>query len=161
MDTQRHMTSVFLLCGDEILLLYRQGGRVVNNVWIAAAGGHMEPHELGDARACVLREMKEELGLGAEDVAGLALRYITMRRAKDGEIRVNYYYFARLAEKPALKSSEGRLEWFPLEETSKLESAFAVHHVLEHYIRCGQFDRLLYGGIADGARMVMTPMPEF
>ena len=29
----RNMTSVYLLKGERVLLLYRQGGRVVNNVW--------------------------------------------------------------------------------------------------------------------------------
>lgn len=38
----RNMTSVYLRKGDRILLLYRQGGRVVNDVWVGSAGGHFE-----------------------------------------------------------------------------------------------------------------------
>ena len=87
------MTSVYLLRGEKVLLLYRQGGRVVNNVWTGSAGGHFESYELNDAKACVQRELYEELGLGAEDIEDLALRYITLRRIK-GEIRQNYYFFA-------------------------------------------------------------------
>ena len=29
----RNMTSIYLFKGKKVLLLYRQGGRVVNNVW--------------------------------------------------------------------------------------------------------------------------------
>lgn len=59
----RNMTSIYITSADRMLLLLRQGGRVVNNVWISTAGGHFEEFELNDARACVLRELKEELGL--------------------------------------------------------------------------------------------------
>ncbi len=55
----RNMTTIYLFKGDKVLLLYRQGGRVVNNVWTGSAGGHFESFELNDARACVLRELKE------------------------------------------------------------------------------------------------------
>ena len=79
------MTSIYLMRGDKILLLYRQGGKVVNNVWTGSAGGHFETFELNDAQACVLREMKEEIGLGAGDIESLSLRYVTLRRNK-GEI---------------------------------------------------------------------------
>ena len=64
----RNMTGIYLLKGDKILLLYRQGGKVVNNVWTASAGGHFEKDELNDAQACVIRELQEELGLCAEEV---------------------------------------------------------------------------------------------
>lgn len=51
----RNMTSVYLSKEDKMLLLFRQGGRVVNNVWTGSAGGHFETFELNDARACVLQ----------------------------------------------------------------------------------------------------------
>ena len=56
----RNMTSVYLICEDKMLLLYRQGSRVVNDMWIGSAGGHFEENELNDAGACVLRELEEE-----------------------------------------------------------------------------------------------------
>ena len=43
------------------MLLYRQGGKVVSDVWTGSAGGYFEEFELNDAKACVLREMNEEL----------------------------------------------------------------------------------------------------
>lgn len=92
MDGQlRNMTSVYLRKGNRILLLYRQGGRVVSDVWVGSAGGHFEEFEINDARACVLREMQEELGLTENQIENLCLRYITLRRSK-GEIRQNYYF---------------------------------------------------------------------
>ena len=33
----RNMTAIYLLKGDKVLLLYRQGGRVVNDVWTGSA----------------------------------------------------------------------------------------------------------------------------
>ncbi len=42
------------------MLLYRQCGRVVSDVWTGSAGGHFEDFELNNAKACVLREMNEE-----------------------------------------------------------------------------------------------------
>lgn len=59
----RNMTAVYITCAGRMLLLYRQGSRIVNNLWVGSAGGHFEEFELNDARACALREMEEELGL--------------------------------------------------------------------------------------------------
>ncbi len=63
----RNMTALYLLRGEKILLLYRQGGRVVNEVWTGSVGGHFEEEELNDAEACIKRELQEELGLLPED----------------------------------------------------------------------------------------------
>ena len=91
----RNMTSVYLICNDEMLLLYRQGSRVVNNVWVGSAGGHFEENELNDPKACVLRELEEELAVTKDMITDLELRYVSLRRTK-GEIRQNYYFFAKL-----------------------------------------------------------------
>ena len=45
----RNMTSIYLFKGKKVLLLYRQGGRVVNNVWTGSAGGDFENDELKDS----------------------------------------------------------------------------------------------------------------
>ncbi|MDE6435853.1 MAG: NUDIX domain-containing protein, partial [Lachnospiraceae bacterium] len=78
----RNMTSIYIASANKMLLLFRQGSRVVNDVWVGSAGGHFEEFELNDARACVLREMEEELGLKEHDVKNLSLRYVTLRRTK-------------------------------------------------------------------------------
>ena len=110
----RPMTAIYITRGDEILLLYRIGSKVVGNSYTGSAGGHIEADEYRDPKACVLREMKEETGLTEDALEGLKLRYITMRN-KAGEIRQNYYYFAALKDGfDAKNSTEGRLEWHDL-----------------------------------------------
>ena len=56
MTKLRNMTSVYLTGEKGILCLYRIGSRVASNRWIGSAGGHFEPEELNDSRACVLIE---------------------------------------------------------------------------------------------------------
>jgi len=149
----RNMTSIYLFKNQRVLLLYRQGGRVVNNVWTGSAGGHFENDELNDARACILREMNEELGLLPEDIDGLSLRYITLRKI-NGEIRQNYYFFANLKESvnENLVSNEGVCKWFALDEIRTLEMPFTAKYVMEHFCRIGHKTSSLYAGVttADG-----------
>ena len=163
MDGQlRNMTSVYLRKGNRILLLYRQGGRVISDVWVGSAGGHFEEFELNDARACVLREMQEELGLTENEIENLCLRYITLRRSK-GEIRQNYYFFADLKEgvDERFSSNEGICKWFPLPELPLLDMPFTSKYVMEHYLHTGCRTDKIYGGIADGEKVVFTELPEF
>ena len=158
-DSQRNMSSIYLTCEDKILLLYRQGSRVVNNLWIGSAGGHLEASELNNAQACVLRELQEELGLTEDSLTGLKLRYVTLRRTK-GEIRVNYYFFAELkgGTKMQLKSTEGTLKWFSPEELNGLEMPFSARFVVDHYLATGRYTNELYGGVSDGDRVIFVKM---
>jgi len=158
----RNMATVYLRKGDRMLLLYRQGGRVVNNVWTGSAGGHFEQNELNDAKACVLREMKEELGLSPGDVAGLSLRYITLRYTK-GEIRQNYYFFAELkaSADENLISNEGHCQWFSLTETEKLDMPFSARHMMDHYLTAGQYTDAVYVGTDSPKEMFFSELREF
>ena len=144
----RNMASVYLLHGDEILLLYRQGNSIVSNLWIGSAGGHFESKELNDAKACVLREMKEELNLGPEDISDLQLRYVTLRYTAD-EIRQNYYFFAKLSSAIQAVSTEGHCQWFPLSALSALPMPFTARYMIDHYVSKGRHTDHLYGGIAN------------
>ena len=155
--TLRPMTAVYLLHGERILLLHRKGSRVAEGKWIGAAGGHMEPREIADPTACVLREMQEELALGPDALEGLALRYVTLRRAGT-EIRQNYYFFARLKEEVSLRSNEGTLRWFSLEELETLEMPFSARYMMRHYLRTGRYDSMVYAGVADETTVHFTPM---
>ena len=157
----RNMTSIYLLCDDKILLLYRQGSQVVNDVWIGSAGGHFEENELNDAQACVLRELEEELSITKDMITDLELKYVTLRRK--GELRQNYYFFAKLPNgtKMQLKSNEGVLKWFPIEQINELKMPFSAQFMIEHYLKIGRYDNVMYGGIANGKTVVFVELPEF
>lgn len=150
----RNMTSIYLLKDDKVLLLFRKDGRVVSDVWTGSAGGHFEEFELNDAKACVLREMNEELGLCEDNIRNLSLRYVTLRRTK-GEIRQNYYFFAILNEEVSddLVSNEGELKWFSLNKLDELEileeKVYGNNESLKNKYKNNFADRNFYDAIKE------------
>lgn len=157
----RPMTAVYLSRGEEMLLLYRIGSRVVAPSY-CGVGGHFEQDELRDARACALRELREETGLGEKDLTGLSLRYVCMR-LKNGEIRQNYYFFAELAKDAALPGTceEGRLEWVPYGELLTKPMPHTAYHMMKHYLETGRHTDVLYAGSTTRDAVVFTPLEEF
>ena len=156
----RNMTSVYLTGEKGILCLYRIGSRVANHKYIGSAGGHFEKEELNDARSCILREMREELGLTEADVKDLRMRYITYR-LKDGEIRQNYYFFGSLIRERELESSEGVLQWIPYDGFQDLNMPVSAKHMILHYLKVGCFDDKLYAGITEKSGTRFVPMEDF
>ena len=156
----RNMTSVYLTGEKGILCLYRIGSRVASNRWIGSAGGHFEPEELNNPRKCVLREMQEELGLTESDVEGLTLRYIT-HRLMEGEIRQNYYFFARLKEDRELWSTEGNLRWMSFDEIPDLYMPVSAKHMILHYLKVGRFTDHLYCGVTEETETSFVVMRDF
>ena len=156
----RNMTSVYLVNDTGILCLYRIGSRVANKKYVGSAGGHFEKEELNDPKKCVLREMREELGLTEADVEGLALRYITHRLA-GGEIRQNYYFFARMKQERPLSSTEGNLRWVPYEDVHSLEMPISAKHMIEHFVEKGRYNDKLYAGITEKDGTHFVEMREF
>ena len=156
----RNMTSVYLTGERGILCLYRIGSRVANHKYIGAAGGHFEKDELNDARGCVLREMREELGLAETDVRDLRLRYVTYR-LKDGEIRQNYYFFGALATERELKSTEGNLRWIAFDGFENLDMPISAKNMILHYLKVGRFDDRIYAGITCRHGTEFVPFEDF
>lgn len=156
----RSMTSLYLVGEGEVLCLYRIGSRVADRKYVGSAGGHFEADELDDPVGCVLRELREELGLAESDVADLRLRYITHRFVK-GEIRQNYYFFGRLKEKRELSSTEGNLQWVPFDRIPELEMPVSAKHMILHYLAAGRFDDRLYAGITRENGTEFAPMEDF
>ena len=156
----RNMTSVYFVRGEEVLCLFRIGSRVANMRYVGAAGGHFEKDELNDPEKCVLREMREELGLQPEDVEDLRLRYITYRLV-ERELRQNYYFFARLKEDRPLASTEGNLRWVPFSEVPGLHMPVSAKPMLLHYVQTGRFTQALYAGITEESGTRFVPMAEF
>ena len=141
----RNMTSLFFVRDEGLLCLYRIGSRVANRKYVGACGGHFEESELSSPEKCVLREMREELGLLPEDIEGLKLRYVTLRYMGH-EIRQNYYFFARLKGERALRSSEGELRFFTWEELKTVDMPVSARHMMDHYLEEGRFTDYLYAG---------------
>lgn len=157
----RNMTAVYITRGNEILLLYRIGSRVVAPSW-CGIGGHFERDELNDPQACALRELEEEVGLTANDLNDFRLRYITLR-LKNGEVRQNYYYFASLRPDAAAPEccTEGRLEWVPAKEVLSRDMPHTARFMLEHYLSEGCFTDHLYCGASTETDTVFTVLNEF
>jgi len=161
--TLRSMTSVYFVREDGLLCLLRIGSRIAEGKYVGAAGGHFEEGEVSSARACVLREMQEELGLSEADIEGLHMKYITLR-LKDGEVRQNYYFFARLKTDRALTSNEGVLRWVRWDELAALPMPVSAKHMLLHYAKTGRFDDRAYASIALSAQegdAVFAELKEF
>ena len=151
----RSMTSLFFRREDGLLCLYRIGSRVANHLYVGACGGHFEEKELDDPESCALREMGEELGLKPEEIEELTLRYVTLRYYK-GEIRQNYYFFAKLIGERNLSSTEGNLRFFTWEELKSAPMPVSARHMMDHYLTVGRFDDKRYAGITEpgGSRFV-------
>ena len=156
----RNMTSLYLTRDDSVLCLYRIGSRVADKMYIGSAGGHFETKELNNARACVLREAYEELGIQEEDLLDLKLRYITLR-LKNGEVRQNYYFFATLRENRYLESTEGQLHWIKFEDVPALKMPSSAKHMILHYLHQGRFDEKLYAGVSEEWGANFAPLAEF
>lgn len=157
----RNMTGIYLSCNGQMLLLYREGGRVVTNQWVASAGGHFERDELNDPKACVLRELKEELGLTEDDLTDLQMRYIGLRNVND-EIRQNYYFFADL--KPEhyvrLSSNEGKCRWVRIPDVMNYDMPLTARYVMEHYLQTGRHTDCLYAAVSDGKGFQFVELRE-
>lgn len=158
----RSMTSVYIARGQELLLLYRVGSRVVPPSW-CGIGGHFEPEELCDPQACLLRELREETGLGPESLWGLRMRYMAVSHRKK-EIRLNYYFFAELlpGAQVDMRCSEGALQWMPFDERLwELSMPRSAKAVLRHYDETGRHTDSMYAGVATGDTVVFHELTIF
>ena len=155
------MTAIYLMHGDEMLMLYRVGSRVVAPSW-CGVGGHFEKDELNDAKAAALREMQEEIGLTENDLENFTFKYATFR-LKNNEIRQNYYFFADLKEGTVLPENcnEGTLAWVPLHEVMEKTMPLTAKLMLEHYLSVGRFDQKLYAGVTTADGMTFTELEDF
>lgn len=133
----RNMATIYIKKDNKMLLLDRIGSRVVKRSW-CGVGGHFERDELNDAKAAVLREMNEEIGLTKKDLDNLELRYIALRLVKK-ERRINYYFFADLKDNAKInyRCNEGKLEWVDFAEVNSRKMPYTAQRVMAHYLETG------------------------
>lgn len=157
----RNMASIYISRDDKMLMLYRIGSSVVPPSW-CGIGGHFEEYELNDARACVLRELKEEMNISEGELDDLQLKYVTLR-LKDNEIRQNYYFFADLKPNAIVNliCNEGKPEWIQYEHILEKEMPYTAKYVLQHYLKTGKHSNHIYGGIAALKNVVFTELIDF
>lgn len=152
------MATVYIKKDSKMLLLDRIGSRVVKRSW-CGVGGHFEPNEVNDAKAAVLREMNEEIGLTEKDLYNLDLRYIALRLVKD-ELRINYYFFADLKNNAQINynCNEGKLEWVSFDELNNRKMPYTAQKVIEHYLKTGIKTTAFYSVTVDDNNVNIFPM---
>jgi 8-oxo-dGTP diphosphatase len=157
----RNMTAIYITRGEEMLMLYRIGSRVVEPSW-CGIGGHFEESELNNPFACALRELEEETPIRRDMLENIEFKYVTLR-LKKGEVRQNYYYFASLKDDVdiLLDSDEGRLQWVPFSQVMEKDMPLTAKFMLEHYMNVGRLDTNLYSGVTTEDHMVFTKLEEF
>lgn len=151
----RDMTAIYIARGEELLMLYRIGSRVVPPCW-CGIGGHFEQQELGNPLACVLRELREETGIQPQSLLNLRMRYMALTR-KETEIRQNYYFFADLlpGTQVDMRCEEGKLQWLPFDrQLLEREMPRSAKAVLCHYFETGRYTDAVYAGIASGGTVI-------
>ena len=70
-------------------------------------------------------------------------------RLKNGEIRQNYYFFARLKENRPLSSTEGTLHHIRYEDLPELNMPISAKDMILHYAQIGRFTDKLYVSVAE------------
>ena len=77
----RNMASIYLYDeNSNFLMLYRIGSKAIKDSYIGTAGGHFEKEELNNAKACILRELKEELGVTFKPEEAIFLKEVKRER---------------------------------------------------------------------------------
>jgi len=135
---------VYLVREGSVLLLYRRGSRAIADSWVGI-GGHLEPGELTNPTAAALRELEEEIGVTADHLTGLALRYVAVRDTGD-EVRTTYYFTADLRPTAPVPTecTEGDLRWFELTtDPTTLDMPPTARIAFTHWLTTGRHDTAL------------------
>ncbi len=160
----RNVTTAFLRYGDDFLLSKRSETRRIAPGYWYGVGGHLEPAELNDPYAACLREIGEETGLQAADLAELSLRYIVVRHSQS-EIVLNYFYFGKALKPEVQASDEGELYWIPAGQVLDRLMAEPIRLTLDHYLAApGQASDVWLGAVVDspqGARITWTALTQW
>lgn len=154
----RNMATIYIKNNDKVLLLDRIGSMVVSRSW-CGIGGHFEKCELNDAKATVLREMNEEIGIAENDLDNLCFKYIALRFVKD-ELRINYYFFADLKNNANINydCDEGILDWVDFADLNNRKMPYTAQIIMKHYIEIGMNTNDFYTVSVDDENVTIVPM---
>ena len=128
---KRHGSSIiFLNSRQEVLLFLRDDVDHIPypNMW-DVPGGHVEPGE--SPRACIVREMKEEMGLNLSEFDLFSVREFTDR--------IEHTFWKRWdLNIGGIHLTEGqRLQWFSREKARRTELAYGFNQIVEDFFsRC-------------------------
>ena len=105
--------------------------------------------------------MNEEIGLNENDLDRLDLRYIALRFV-NGELRINYYFFADLKDTAKINSdcNEGILEWVPFDEVNSRKMPYTAQKVIVHYFDIGINTRDFYSVTVGNENVTIISMGE-
>ncbi len=141
----RLLSTAFLFNGNDLLLMRRSSrAKFLPGMW-APVGGHIEASEFCTPQVACEREIFEETGLSAQDLCGLALRYI-VHRIRQSEIRIQYCYFGSTTTRQVGTTDEGDLHWIPLENVTTLTISATTRFTVEHYAKIGSQTNAIYIG---------------
>jgi 8-oxo-dGTP diphosphatase len=140
----RMLATAILFHGNDMLMMKRSPRRTLSPGMWAAVGGHLEPEEINDPRAAVLREIYEETGLEAHEIEQLHLQYILIR-LNHMEVRQQFIYTARTTRRNVSQTDEGELHWIPREQVLQRDIPFIFKSLLEHYFTEGSSPHVWIG----------------
>ena len=132
MRRMRIVTGAYLFNDNKLVMMKRSKERAIApNLW-TGIGGHVEANEHNDPEESCLREIFEETGIRSNEIEGLELRYIVLRRSKD-EIHQHYIYFGNTSRINFINSDEGTLHWIDFSVVLNLEMPLTVKYMIEHF----------------------------
>ncbi|MDR2931735.1 MAG: NUDIX domain-containing protein [Oscillospiraceae bacterium] len=112
------------------------------NVWDGVGGG-VEKDEFQTPDKAILREIYEETGLKRNDVSGLTLRYVHVKRIDDF-LCYHYVYFGEASKNDVWQTDEGVLYWVSEKELFERTYSPTMEQLLRHYFSSGRNTPDLY-----------------
>ena len=114
-------SMILLSCENRYLLLQRaESKRFAPGKW-TGLGGRVEPDELDDVHSAALREVSEETGLGADQVADFSLRRVLLHNRPGAPITLLLYFTGGLSQPVTPECDEGSLHWLSEDEIAQLD----------------------------------------
>ncbi len=114
--------SMVLLCHAGRYLLLRRAGtkRFAPGRW-TGLGGRFEEGEFADLQTAALREVREETGIPATEIADFTLRRALLQARPGAPLTVLLYFTGTLSESVQPQSPEGTLEWVTTGDLERLD----------------------------------------